>query len=1127
MATMYPESLEDKPVVGSEKRVFEKLKKLHQDIHVVWSVPWTKGGRDKEVDFVIIDPRRPAILVLEVKGGDISLKKGQWYSTDIEGQRHEINPVKQATNGSYDIRNMIEESSRSQITFSWGWGVVFPDASCPDMTNGATISRERVIDQNDLDNPIKAIDRVFKDFCSKASVTQQAADQNFVQETLRVILPTYEFVRSISSYMRENEEKWIQLDPAQMQVLGILKSNKRGLIYGAAGTGKTVIAQRAADDAAKNDKKKVLYLCFNAPLAAAIYSRVKREDEIYNVYTYNGLCTKIVDAPNPDPDAVLIALKNSRARFSNANAIRRARFADEFYWDVVIVDEGQDFRANSWPVIEGLVEDDGSLYVFYDPYQAIAGKLDDSIIPVIQKEENISNVPLYCNYRNTAKIGEAANKLVMEEEDVPEPSLDMAPQGAPVKYMSPTEIHDMGRLIKNEINTWIKGGIPKNGIAVLTANHIDSCQRSYENIYELCKKGFLQDCYDNNELPQDRPTLISIERFKGLEADAVVLVVPTNSEEEYWKIHYVGVSRARQFLTVVKAPLDPTSFKNHLESELGRLVESMTDEQIKTCGNIKENNGTREIPAEIRMTILAKMKSLNNKEECQQNDSDKRYAFNCFWRIFHDRDIDLLKRLVENMRHEQIESCCDIPVVSEGIEREIPVEIRKTIDNTMSKLNDMQLYKLFWGIFDEANYDRVLESELGRLVENMTDEKIKECCNVSLDKDKRGVPRDLDNEIKSIVQALNRNNFESARRSFWGIFDEANYDRVLESELGRLIENMTDEKIKTCGNVKENNGTREIPAEIRMTILAKMKSLNNKEEQDHNDKASAFEYFWTTFDKRSEFLKNLESKLERLVEDMTYEQIKKCGNVKESQKETRKNKNRKIQKNKKKEIQKQREIPVEIRKKILATMKALNGKEEQDQKDEAFASEYFWTIFDKCSEFLKNLESKLKRLVEDMTYKQIEECYNIQGTDDMREIPEDILKKILTEVKVLNDKEGQYNSDEASAFKYFWTIFDTRFSDFMKNLKPEGLTLALEDLVQEITYEEYCEINNVQAEKDGTRCIPREICKKIRKKIGGAALREKKNRQIVYEYFWTIFDEVSKPIISAKFYYNIRKRLHR
>ena len=1120
MATMCPKSLDgikNRPVPPSEKIVFEKLKQLHNDIIVVWSVSWTERRSDKEADFVIIDPRWPSILVLEVKGGKISLEERQWYSTNRKGQKREIvDPVEQAKQGQYKIVDRIERSLRQNLDFTFGWGVVFPDIECPENmeTEGPSmIPRVRVIDINDLENPVDAIDRVFKDFNSGSTPSTEPSPENrkFAEGALDVISPTLDFVHPISWYMKENKETWVQLDRFQKWILGTLEANKRGLIYGAAGTGKTIIAQYAADNAAKNDKK-VLYLCFNAPLAAAIYSGVKRENKKYSVYTYNSLCTIICDYTNPDADAVLLALGK-----------RRSRIAEDFYWDVVIIDEGQDFKKDSWSVLERLVRDDGSLYVFYDPYQAIAGGLDDSIIPIVQEKEDFKNskYPLSDNYRNTVKIGGVANDLIKEDAGVPVPSLDMAPEGAPVKYMSPTQINGMGRLVENEVETWIRGGILKNGIAVLTANHIYSCQGSYKNISELCKRGILHNGYKKDELAQDRPTLISIERFKGLEADAVVLVVPTNSEEEYWKMHYVGVSRARQFLTVVKAPLDPISFMDHLKSELKRLVENMTDEQIEECSNVQGNgdtDDTREIPVDIRTTILAKMKTLNNKEECEQGNSNKRSAFKLFWEIFLNRDSDLLKCLIENMENDQIEKCCDIPLSEDSRKREIPEEIRMKIDNTINESNES-----FWEIFDKANYEKVLESELKRLVKEMEDGQIKEFCDVPVDKRiernffRTGHKKEIWNRVNKVENLLNRNDlkkskYENARKSFWEIFDKANYEKVLESELKRLVQNMTYEQIEKWHNVVQgHDGTREIPEEIDTMILAKMKALNDKEEQDHSDKVFAFESFWTLFDMRLDFLNNLESELERLVQEMTYGQIKKCCNA-QGHDGTR-------------------EIPEEIDTMILAKMKALNDKEEQDHSDKAFAFKSFWTLFNTRLDFLNNLESELERLVQEMTYGQIEKCYNVQGHDGTREIPEEIDTMILAKMKALNGEEEQDHSDKVFAFESFWTLFDMRFSDFMNNMKkliPQGLTLVLENLMKEMTYKEYRKMNNVQAEEDGARNISKEFLKKM--KIG-SVLNDKKNKQnnkenkqIVSEYFWTIFDN-NKPRIDTKLYYIMRKRL--
>ena len=462
MAMMHPESLDSvkRLIPSAKKRVFEKLKGLDPNIHVVWNVGWTERGRDCEIDFVIIDPRRRAILTLEVKGGEISLEDGQWYSTDRRDFRHPIDPVEQAKNASYAISRMIKRDKGENFDLRWGWGVVLPSTTRPDnmlpMKGLALLPKEHIIDEEDLKDPIAAIDRLF-DNLPRAELRN--ADQTFVQDILGIIRPKYQFARSISSYMEENEEKWIMLKPFQLSCLATLKAHSRCRIVGGAGTGKTVIATEAAAQEAK-EGRKVLYLCFNKLLAEDIYRTTRElpDNERYEVYTYGKLCEKILWTTKRRPnDNVLEALEQHREALNERDRVERG-----FYWDVVIVDEGQDFARDSWDVIEKFVKEgeDNKLWVFYDPYQEIRTVRErvDSMISIV--EESIPSHPfvLVHNFRNTKAIGEATNDLIKEEDPmVGKPDLGFAPDGAPIEYLTPMSPQATGTMVKKQIGTWIKG----------------------------------------------------------------------------------------------------------------------------------------------------------------------------------------------------------------------------------------------------------------------------------------------------------------------------------------------------------------------------------------------------------------------------------------------------------------------------------------------------------------------------------------------------------------------------------------------------------------------------------------------------------------------------------------------
>src|SRR3954451_15517001 len=109
MARMYPRTLLDDEVKsGGEKRVFSALRDgLPDEWEAYHSVSWMmrdpgKGAIDGEIDFVLCHPDK-AILCLEVKGGGIDSRHGEW-SRVVDGNRKRVpDPFKQALDHRYDL----------------------------------------------------------------------------------------------------------------------------------------------------------------------------------------------------------------------------------------------------------------------------------------------------------------------------------------------------------------------------------------------------------------------------------------------------------------------------------------------------------------------------------------------------------------------------------------------------------------------------------------------------------------------------------------------------------------------------------------------------------------------------------------------------------------------------------------------------------------------------------------------------------------------------------------------------------------------------------------------------------------------------------------------------------------
>lgn len=108
MAKMYPEHIADSTASWAERVLYDSLRdSLPPEFTVMHSVRWVVRDRnrlsDGEADFLIVHPRL-GLLVVEVKGGDISCQGGEWFSRSRGGESHSIkNPFAQASSNKYRV----------------------------------------------------------------------------------------------------------------------------------------------------------------------------------------------------------------------------------------------------------------------------------------------------------------------------------------------------------------------------------------------------------------------------------------------------------------------------------------------------------------------------------------------------------------------------------------------------------------------------------------------------------------------------------------------------------------------------------------------------------------------------------------------------------------------------------------------------------------------------------------------------------------------------------------------------------------------------------------------------------------------------------------------------------------
>jgi hypothetical protein len=188
-----------------------------------------------------------------------------------------------------------------------------------------------------------------------------------------------------------------RLTREQYQVITRLHGTKRALISGAPGSGKTLVA---AEKARRLDEAGIetLFVCHN-PLLADWVRQMLRSTKVH-VLAFEDLVRRLAaDLGEP--------LQWSAYSSPTSEQLELALAALESGgppYAAVIVDEGQDFAAEWWSVVQGCVEVNETLYVFYGDQQTLLK--DRMHLPPLGWPSTLSR-----NCRNAGRVYDAMRRL--------------------------------------------------------------------------------------------------------------------------------------------------------------------------------------------------------------------------------------------------------------------------------------------------------------------------------------------------------------------------------------------------------------------------------------------------------------------------------------------------------------------------------------------------------------------------------------------------------------------------------------------------------------------------------------------------------------------------------------------
>ncbi len=572
MAQMIPEYLPDHATQG-ERAIFAALQALPPEVLVFYE-PIVKR---RYPDFIVIDPQA-GVLVIEVKGW-----RAGWI---LEASRKEIrirqagqeriddHPLLQARKYQDRLMSLCQSHPQGRLLltprgkFACAFGhvailtgisrqglgergldEVFPAGStiCSDeweaaLLEGAEAIRRLLLGAFDPEIP-----------CRPLTMDRVNVLRGLIHPVVRLDRPA----SSSSSVAPAEQEDIRLLDFEQERCARDMRSGHR-IIYGVAGSGKTVILIARAKLLAEDESKQILVLCYNVPFAEHLRKTLGVYSNI-SVSTF-GQWARQQRAP--------INLTSEEA-FGQGLLVRlECGEGDAGRFDAILIDEGQDF-APSWfkCAVDALKDPAGSdLVIAYDTSQNLYKRLPISWsalgVRIKGGKGGSRTTRMSINYRNTKEIIAAACTFALppspRDDDAPE-SLAIDAAAARRQGPWPVVLKVSGRDATIAQSAAIAEQITQGGYLAGDLS-FTAAPGDIRIVYVRDEDGLrarLQHVLHAKSL--DAIQLTTVHKAKGLQAKVVMLICaeqlpsqfPERDEQAERALFYVALTRPEDLLIVL------------------------------------------------------------------------------------------------------------------------------------------------------------------------------------------------------------------------------------------------------------------------------------------------------------------------------------------------------------------------------------------------------------------------------------------------------------------------------------------------------------------------------------------------------------------------------------------------
>ena len=520
MGTLVPDNFPLDSLANDEERtVVEAFRDRLTDGWMVIPDVGLTGHQDRQMDIVLAHERE-GIVVIEVKGHSPSIRDGLFMTN---GSVMNPQPLTQAKNNAYALRDRLRATLPNAEHLRVEYGVAFPNTKAVRGPLPNDIHDAQILTSIGLEHPQDAIERLMTHRWGNQRIGAEG-----MQAIVRVLRPDADFVWDPEARARMARARIEQICGQHVRVLERLDANRRVVVTGLAGTGKTRLAMAWARRAHMRGEQ-VLLTCYNDPLGGMMQTRLIGLDNI----TVGSFFDVALNLDGMPPLAIPEDAGPEFWDFTAVGHLQRNWHRVTQRFGTIIIDEAQDLSPASIALLTQLLDPDGDrrMMMVADESQT----LYERGFRLPSTDDGWVRCELVNNCRNTTEIATMIRKQL---GGAPPPV--GGPESIGITWLPAEDTESLLEHVGNEIDRIVEteGHDPTKVLFATFSRAVRDRLRA-------------QFAFVQWEAGGSRTIVCeTVHRIKGLEFDYVVLVAGPDDKVTD-QLLYVGASRAVSGLSVI------------------------------------------------------------------------------------------------------------------------------------------------------------------------------------------------------------------------------------------------------------------------------------------------------------------------------------------------------------------------------------------------------------------------------------------------------------------------------------------------------------------------------------------------------------------------------------------------